>query len=103
MSGAGTIAACSDVICDVNEAEAGPGDRLRPASMEGRRGEVGSLLGLVTCNSTKQVLTDASDASSYLQDRRMSCGCLCRRYKDPDDHTTKSECVMIRHKDMPCV
>ena len=103
MSGAGTIVACSDVTCDVNEAKAGPGDRLRPARMEGRRGEVGSLLGLVTYDITKQVLTDASDASSYLLDRRKSCGCLCRRYMDADDHTMKLECVMVRLKDMPCV
>jgi len=103
MSGAGTVAACSDVTCDVNEAKAGPGDRLRPAKMEGRRGEVGSLLGLVTHDITKQVLTDANDAFSYLLDRRMSCGCLCRRYMDPDDHTTKSECLMLQQEDMPCV
>jgi hypothetical protein len=103
MSGAGTIAACFDVTCDVNEAKAGPGDRLRPARMEGRRGEVGSLLGLVTYDINKQVLTDASNASSYLLDRRTSCGCLCRRYMDPDGHTTMSECVMLQQEDMPCV
>jgi hypothetical protein len=48
MSGAGAMAACSDVSRDANEAKADRGVWVRPAGIEGRLGEVEPLRGSVT-------------------------------------------------------